>query len=88
VNVIAAGDDKEYLLYVATPENEDALQGMAKEISSNPSARANFCLHGFAEVQFIIRDENMNQTLAGKFQTNFDQTLDYVRERQDATPIR
>jgi hypothetical protein len=88
IYVSARGEDNKYLLMVATPDNEDALRQFAAGMESNVSAHANFCVQGFAEVQFIIRDANMNQKLIQKFQTNFSQSWQYLLQHGGATPVQ
>lgn len=88
INVSAKGKDNEYLLFVSTPEQRLALSQVAEAELSDPSDRAKFCVEGFAEVQFIIRDHDMNQTLVANYKTNPGETLQYVMQRGGATPIK
>jgi TPR repeat protein len=85
--VSAAGEDNEYLLFAAPLENEQQLRELAAAIEgSDKSARANFCLQQFAEVQFVVRDANMNQRLISKFSTDPLELQRYVMQTAGATP--
>jgi hypothetical protein len=75
-------------LFVSTPENEAVLMHWATLARSDMSMRANWCTKGFAEVQFIIRDANMNQKLVSKFQTNAWEAFRYMQQRGGATPVQ
>jgi len=88
IYVSAGGEGDRYLLYVVTPENEVALRQWASLVRSDPSVRANLCTKGFAEVQFIVRDANMNQKLVSKFQTNAWEAFRYMQQRGGAIPIQ
>jgi hypothetical protein len=84
----AQGDSNEYLLFSTSPENIDDLRQLYADMTAKPSIRANLCMKGFFEVQFIVRDAHMNQKLVAKFQTNISEALHYLQQQYGATPIQ
>ncbi len=88
IYVSVGGDDNQYLLFTATPDGENNLIQWAHDSMASPSVRANICLEGFAEVQYIVRDEDMDQTLIASFQTNVAETFRYAQQRVGATPMQ
>ena len=78
VNVNAAGDDNKYLLFFSTPQNESILRQVANGMTSTEDIRMNFCMQGFAEVQFLVRDATQNQKLITRYITTTSGLTKYV----------
>lgn len=87
ITVLPAGDDSQYLLFVTDPGNTSSLMQLAMFMKNSDSIRANLCIQGFAEAQFIVRDENMQQTLLMKLPTNVNQAVHYLGQHDMATPM-
>jgi hypothetical protein len=88
VYAITAGENKEYLLFSTSPGNENVLRQLASEMLSSKSIRANLCVQGFAEAQFLIRDDNNNQRLLRKYKTSAKETWRYIGQRGGAVPVQ
>jgi hypothetical protein len=87
--VKAAGEDNKYLLFSSSPENESVLMQIASFALSSESegVRANYCVQGFAEVQFIVRGDDGSQRLLRRYKTSFQETWKYVNRVGGATPV-
>jgi hypothetical protein len=88
IDASVGGDSNEYLLYSAPPDGEVDLRQLYADIKAGQSLRANLCMKGFSEVQFIVRDANMNQKLVAKLQTNLLEAFHYLQQRYGATPVK
>jgi hypothetical protein len=88
INASVGGDSNQYLLYSASPDGETDLRQLYTDMKAGQSIRANLCMKGFSEVQFIVRDANMNQKLVAKFQTNLVEAFHYLQQRYGATPVQ
>jgi TPR repeat protein len=87
VRAIAGGNNNKYLLFFSTPQNEPILRQVADAMTSSADIRANFCMQGFAEVQFLVRDANQNQKLIKKYRTNMNE-IDRAIKAYSATPVQ
>jgi len=87
LGVTTGGDDDEILLFSAPPENAETLRNLAVEVRSRLSDRLNFCAQGFAEIQFIIRDNDMNQRLVTKWEPDFDEAMRVANQGYGTKPM-
>jgi hypothetical protein len=87
VRAIAGGNNNKYLLFFSTPQNEPTLRQVADAMTSSEDIRLNFCMQGFAEVQFLVRDASQNQRLIKKYRTDMNGIDKFLREHS-ATPVR
>lgn len=85
IAVYTGGDSNEYLLFVTTPEHEMALRELIAGVDWNED---NLCIEGFDSLQFIVRDQNMNQTLVSEVKTNVHATMHRASQTAFATPMR
>jgi hypothetical protein len=60
------------LTFASIPENEAELRELAAGLDSSSSMplKTRICAEGFAEVQLLVRDPQLNQVLVSKFATN------------------
>jgi hypothetical protein len=83
----AAGDNNRYLLIAAPPEHEYELNGFAAAMANSKSIRADLCLKGFSEVQFIVRyGDGYNQNLVKRIRLSFKETARYAMQVGGARP--
>lgn len=87
LNIISAGDDSQYLLFVGSSGSESDLTQLAILISHDDNMKAGICEQGFAGVQFIIRDENFHQALISKFPTSAKEEIHYTLQHTGAHPM-
>lgn len=88
ITATVGGEGSQFLLFTAAPENADQLSDWEHIFQGDGSAKANVCLKGFAEVQFIVRDASMNQQLLSKVPTDVHQTWSYAVQNYGATPMK
>ena len=88
ISVLVGGEDNRYLLFVAAPDDEAALRELAATATPQPKTRFRWCTEGFAEVQFIVRDEQSNQNLVAKYITNGPEAYRFWSQRYGAKPVQ
>jgi len=87
IYVNTAGDNDQILLFSADPSDGAILRNLAYTLRSNISVKSNFCMQGFAEVQFIIRDSSSNQTLVTKWEPNPTEWAQYMIQATGTKPM-
>jgi len=84
----AAGVDNSYLLFTGTPQSAESLKELYTETTGSADTRFRFCTEGFAEVQFIVRSEDLSQTLIGSYKTSFEEAYNHSMQLAGGTPVQ
>jgi TPR repeat protein len=82
VSVTAMGDDRRFLVFLATPQNESALRNTAAVILSNPSIRGRICTERFAEAVFAVFIDESHQRVIKKYKTRPSDMFDAYKSRK------
>jgi hypothetical protein len=86
VMVMVSGEDNRYLLFVAAPDHEGDLLALAEHTRQSPNLLAGLCVQQFAEIQFLVRDELLNQRLVDRIKTDPQATRVYAMQMGGAHP--
>jgi|CZKZ01.1.fsa_nt_gi DNA invertase Pin-like site-specific DNA recombinase len=60
---------------------------IAEGFRQRPNIMANMCIQQFAEVQFLVRDEQLNQRLVDRIKTDPHGTIMYAMQMGGAHPV-